>query len=255
LRDAGKSSDAAKIRLVAFARARFEEVDTMHRGKLSPLGIVSRALVSLVGLLLVPIAATEGTAAEPPCCGPISAQGHRLEAVLDSMNVESLWLVHEHVNWETGKPDKTADYEGPGTATHCSAFAAAVGQRVGGVYLLRPPEHSQVQLANAQAEWFKNQQAREAGWRTVDGPKQAQTLANQGNLVVIVYVNPDPHKQGHVAIVRPAPRPQKLLDESGPLITQAGQKNYTRTSARVGFQAHPGAWPAGVRYDMHPIDF
>jgi hypothetical protein len=227
----------------------------MHRGKMSPFSIASRALVlSLAGLSLVLTPMTEGTAAEPPCCGPISAQGHRLEAVLDSMNVEALWLVHLHVNWETGKPDKAADYEGPGTATHCSAFAAAVGQKVG-VYLLRPPEHSQVLLANAQAEWFRNQQAREAGWRSVDGPKQAQTLANQGNLVVIAYESPDLRKQGHVAIVRPAPRPQKLLDESGPLVTQAGQKNYTKTSAKIGFQGHPGAWPAGVHYYMHPIEF
>jgi len=227
----------------------------MRRGKLSPLSIASRALVlCLAEPFLVLTLATGGTAAEPPCCGPISGQGHRLEAVLDSMNVESLWLVHLHVNWETGKPDKAADYEGPGTATHCSAFAAAVGQKVG-VYLLRPPEHGQVLLANAQAAWFHSQQAREAAWRTVDGPQQAQTLANQGNLVVIAYESPDPHRQGHVAIVRPAPRPQKLLDESGPLITQAGQKNYTRTSAKVGFQSHPGAWPAGVHYYMHPIEF
>src|SRR5271169_4546455 len=211
----------------------------MHRSKLSPLSIASRALgLSLAALFLVLTPATEGTAAEPACCGPISAQGHRLEAVLDSMNVESLWLVHEHVNWETGKPDKAADYEGPGTATHCSAFAAAVGQKVG-VYMLRPPEHTQVALANAQADWFHAEQARQAGWRTVDGPKQAQTLANQGNLVVIVYENPDPKKQGHVAIVRPAPRPQKLFDEGGPLITQAGPKNYTRASAKVGFQPYP----------------
>jgi hypothetical protein len=226
----------------------------MHRSKLSPLSITSRALVlSLVGLFLV-LNSTKSIAADPPCCGPISAQGHRLEAVLDSMNVESLWLVHEHVNWETGKPDKATDYKGPGTQTHCSAFAAAVGQKVG-VYMLRPPEHDQILLANAQAAWFHTDQARQAGWRTVDGPKQAQTLANQGNLVVIVYENPDPKKQGHVAIVRPAPRPQKLFDEGGPLIIQAGPKNYARASAKVGFQAYPGAWPAGVHYYTHAIEF
>ena len=82
------------------------------------------------------------------------------------------------------RPDKDADYEGPGTATHCSAFAAAVGQKVG-VYLLRPPEHGQVELAHAQPIWFHSDQARQAGWRAVEGAKQAQILANQGNLVVI----------------------------------------------------------------------
>src|ERR1700710_1307097 len=83
------------------------------------------------------------------CCGPISAAGQRLLGVLDASNVESLWLAHEHVNWETGEPDKDADYEGPGKATHCSAFAAAIGKRVG-VYMLRPPDHGQILLANAQ---------------------------------------------------------------------------------------------------------
>jgi len=47
------------------------------------------------------------------------------------MNVESLWLAHEHVNWETGEPDKNADYAGPGRSMHCSAFAAAVGKKLG----------------------------------------------------------------------------------------------------------------------------
>jgi hypothetical protein len=67
--------------------------------------------------------------------------------VLDGMKVESLWLAREHVNWETGEPDKGQDYAGPGRSTHCSAFAAAVGERLG-VYMLRPPEHGQILLAN-----------------------------------------------------------------------------------------------------------
>src|SRR5438445_12263218 len=74
---------------------------------------------------------------------------------LRRMNVESLWLAHEHVNWETGEPDKGEDYTGPGRSTHCSAFAAAVGKRLG-VYMLRPPEHGQILLANAQAAWFRS---------------------------------------------------------------------------------------------------
>ena len=34
-------------------------------------------------------------------------------------------------------------------------------------------------------------------------------------------------------------------------MTTRGQKNYAHTSAKVGFQAHPAAWPGGVRYYMH----
>ena len=191
--------------------------------------------------------------AEPSCCGPITEPGRRLLSVLDGMNVESLWLAHEHVNWETGEPDKGADYSGPGRSTHCSAFAAAVGKRVG-VYMLRPPEHGQVLLANAQTEWFGSAAGRNKGWYAVKDALQAQSLANRGNLVVVVFQNPDPHRPGHIAIVRPAARVTRLLEQNGPEITQAGQKNYMKTSTKVGFLAHPGAWPGGVLYFGHRID-
>src|SRR5215831_2839573 len=90
-------------------------------------------------------------AAEPSCCGPVTEPGKRLLGVLEGMNVETLWLSHQHINWETGEPDKGEDYTGPGRSTHCSAFAAAVGKRLG-IYMLRPPEHGQILLASAQAE-------------------------------------------------------------------------------------------------------
>ena len=208
------------------------------------------AFVYLAALAIWHASAPQGFSAEPSCCGPISPQGRRLEAILDSMNVESLWLAHEHVNWETGEPDKDADYAGPGRSTHCSAFAAAVGKKLG-VYLLRPPEHGQILLANAQADWFRAPGGKEKGWRELRTPHDAQLLANEGNLVVVVYESPDPHRPGHVAIVRPAHRLERLLDQNGPEITQAGQKNYLKTSTKVGFQAHPGAWPDGVRYYAH----
>jgi hypothetical protein len=186
------------------------------------------------------------------CCGSVSVAAQRLLGVLDASNVESLWLAHEHVNWETGEPDKDADYEGPGKATHCSAFAAAIGKRVG-VYMLRPPEHGQILLANAQAGWFHSPAGQQNGWREVRNAKEAQTLANTGNLVTIVYENPDAHKPGHIAIVRPAARSERLLEENGPEITQAGEKNYMKTSTKVGFEHHPGAWPDGVRYYEHAL--
>jgi hypothetical protein len=205
-------------------------------------------------MLLITLGASPPAfSAEPSCCGPITEQGRRLLSLLDGMNVETLWLAHEHVNWETGEPDKGADYAGPGRSTHCSAFAAAVGKRLG-VYMLRPPEHGQILLANAQAEWFRTPAGRQSGWRSVRDAREAQSLANLGNLVVVVFESPDPHRPGHIAIVRPAHRPARLLEENGPEITQAGQKNYTKTSTKVGFLAHTGAWPGGVLYYAHPID-
>jgi hypothetical protein len=191
-------------------------------------------------------------AAEPSCCGPITEPGRRLLSLLDGMNVESLWLAHQHINWETGEPDKADDYEGPGRSTHCSAFAAAVGKRLG-IYMLRPPEHGQILLANAQAQWFRSPAGRQSGWQSARDAHEAQSLANRGNFVVVVFESVDPHRPGHIAIVRPAHRPARLLDENGPEITQAGQKNHTKTSTKVGFLAHPGAWPGGVLYYAHPI--
>jgi hypothetical protein len=205
-------------------------------------------------MLSVSVGATgPASSAEPSCCGPITDQGRRILSVLDATNVESLWLAHEHVNWETGEPDKAEDYTGPGRSTHCSAFAAAVGKRLG-VYMLRPPEHGQILLANAQAEWFRSPLGKQRGWQPVRDAHDAQSLANRGNLVVVVFESPDTHRPGHIAIIRPAHRPMRLLQENGPEISQAGQRNHIKTSTKVGFLAHPGAWPAGVLYYAHPID-
>jgi len=212
-----------------------------------------KTLLPEIRILLLILTATHlALATEPSCCGPITAQGQQLLAVLDGMNVESLWLAHEHVNWKTGEPDKGEDYTGAGRSTHCSAFAAAVAERLG-VYMLRPPEHGQVLLANAQAEWFRAEGGRQNGWQPVKDPQDAQSLANRGYLVVVVFESPDPHRPGHIAIVRPAHRPTRLLEENGPEITQAGQKNYQKTSTKVGFLNHAGAWPGGVVYYAHSV--
>ena len=119
--------------------------------------------------------------------------------------------------------------------------------------MLRPPEHGQILLANAQAQWLRSPAARQGGWQSARDAHEAQSLANRGNLVVVVFESPDAHRPGHIAIVRPAHRPTRLLEENGPEITQAGQKNHTKTSTKVGFLAHPGAWPGGVVYYAHPI--
>jgi hypothetical protein len=185
-----------------------------------------------------------------PCCGPITPAGERLAFALDGMNVESLWLAKEHVNWETGEPDKAADYEGPGTHTHCSAFAAAAAKRLG-VYLLRPPEHGQVLLANAQADWLAGGAGAKAGWRRVSSMREAQHLANQGSIVLVLYPSPDRHVPGHIAIVRPSEKGPKALEENGPEIIQAGEHNHAKTNVRLGFENHPGAWPDGVLYYAH----
>src|SRR5271168_4828525 len=187
-----------------------------------------------------------------PCCGPVSPAGDHLSAFLDGMHVESLWLANQHVNWETGEPDRGAGYEGPGNHTHCSAFAAAAAKRLG-VYLLRPPEHGQELLSNAQAEWLPGPEGKKSVWHPVRDMHQAQHLANDGGLVLVVYANPDPHAPGHVAIIRPSERSTQLLEENGPEQIQAGQHNHNKISTRIGFENHPGAFPSGVRYYTHSL--
>ena len=168
------------------------------------------------------------------------------------MNVESLWLAKEHVNWETGEPDRGAVYEGPGNHTHCSAFAAAAAKRLG-VYLLRPPEHGQLLLANAQAKWLGSAAAQKLGWQKVSNIREAQRLANQGNLVLVLFQNPDKHVPGHIAIVRPSEKSLTVLQENGPQTIQAGNHNHASTNVRIGFLNHPGAWPDGVLFYVHSI--
>ena len=187
-----------------------------------------------------------------PCCGPITPAGERLAATLDSMDVERKWLAHEHVNWQTGEPDRGGENEGPGTHTHCSAFAAAAAAKFD-VYLLRPPQHGQVLLANAQADWLASEAGSQAGWRKVSGALEAQRLANQGKLVLVLYQNPDRHVPGHIAVVRPSIKSAKALEENGPEITQAGEHNHAKTNVRLGFENHPRAWPDGVVYYIHNL--
>jgi hypothetical protein len=217
--------------------------------------------MSLAAALCLPpgsgLAQAPTSSAEAACCGPVSPQGRRLIALIDSMHVEQAWLAHEHVNWETGAPDRAADYAGPGKATHCSAFAAAVGARLG-VYMLRPPQHSQILLASAQTAWFHSGEGVRQGWRPLDGAdraQQAQAIANRGDLVVIAYESPDPHRPGHIVIVRPADKTAQALATDGPQIAMAGTRNYSDFIAAKAFRSHPGAWPDGVRYYWHAVDW
>ena len=212
------------------------------------------AASTLAAALLLLFLGTQTTSAQHkhPCCGQITPAGQGLEEQLNSMNVESLWLAHEHINWETGEPDRGGEYEGPNKHTHCSAFAAASAKKFG-VYLLRPPDHGQELLANAQAGWLASSAARDKGWRPVSGDQEAQSLANRGELVLVVFANPDSHEPGHIAIVRPAEKSAATLQRNGPQIIQAGNHNHSSISVRVGFSSHAGAWPGGVKYYAHSL--
>lgn len=189
-------------------------------------------------------------AGEANCCHTITAQGRELARQLDESGVDHLWLAGHHVDWRTGEPNSDAEDGGHGNATHCSAFAASFAQRLG-IYLLRPPQHSQILLASAQVEWLDSSDAAQQGWLRLSDMRDAQHRANQGEFVVAAFPNPNPHKPGHIAIVHPAVLSDEQLLTDGPSITQAGQENALMTNVRQGFRHHRGAWPDGIRYYTH----
>ena len=185
--------------------------------------------------------------------GEVSANGRRLAEALDATNVERLWPAGQHVNWETGIADGRPE-RGDGKHTHCSAFVASVAKRLG-VYILRPPEHGQVLLANAQYDWLADEGAAN-GWKALASGEDAQARANHGYLVVATYHNRRDDKPGHIAIVRPSDKSLRAIAQEGPQITQAGGTNYASTSLKRGFAGHPAAWTRNeVRYYAHAIDW
>lgn len=191
----------------------------------------------------------------------ITADGEWLARFLDHMNVEKHWLRgHDHIAWRTGLP--LSEENGKRLTplakdeTHCSAFAAAVADGLG-IYLLHPPEHSHVLLANAQYDWLPSGAGRKAGWAAVASGVDAQAAANRGELVVAVFKNPDATAAGHIAVVRPDAKSAEAIAREGPQITQAGFNNYRSAALKDGFDHHPGAWPpsgdSGVKFYSHAV--
>ena len=148
-----------------------------------------------------------------------------------------------------GKPEKSA-----GKHTHCSAFVASIAKQLG-VYILRPPAHGQILLANAQYDWLAGQGAQH-GWMPIRDAVGAQESANRGYLVVATYRNHLDDKPGHIAIIRPSARSPREIESEGPQITQAGGTNYSSTTLERGFAGHPSAWTRHeVLYYAHPVDW
>ena len=165
--------------------------------------------------------------------GPTEELWKRLEA----MEVDKLWLPGAIVDWKTGLPTGQPIKDAKSKHTHCSQFVAAATERLG-VYVLRPPEHGVVLLANAQFDWLPSDAGMKAGWVALKDGAAAQAAANDGRLVLASLKNPDPTKSGHIAIVRPGNKDAELLAKDGPDIMQAGGTNALRTTLRKGFGNH-----------------
>ncbi len=168
----------------------------------------------------------------PPYCPPSRSNRSRLEDLFDTSGVDHLWLSGWHVDWVTGRANK-AKPGGTDAHTHCSAFVAAIAMRVN-VYILRPPEHDQQLLANAQADWLQGI-GHVFGWRALADEGEAQAAANAGRLTVASFKNPHPTQSGHIAFVRPSEGDHWRMSPDGPAITQAGGHNFIAGSLQQGF--------------------
>jgi hypothetical protein len=130
----------------------------------------------------------------------ISEGGERLTVFLDGTHVETRWIADYHVIWQTGQRNGPAEGDAA-HHTHCSAYVAAAALYLD-IYILRPPNHMQLQLANAQVDWLggngneSGPTAAEAGWSALgssgDGGvlDAAVTATNLGKLVVAGYKEP-----------------------------------------------------------------
>jgi hypothetical protein len=183
----------------------------------------------------------------------IAPQAQAMMKVLDAMGVESKWIAGERVYWDTGLPTGVPETS-PGKHTHCSAFVAAAAKNLG-VYILRPPEHGQKLLANAQNEWLAEEGAT-GGWVRLANAGEAQAAANRGLLVVASYHNHHDDRPGHIAIVRPGNKTADQIAAEGPDVIQAGAINKTSISLKDGFAGHPAAWrDHEIVYYAHDVKF
>jgi hypothetical protein len=181
----------------------------------------------------------------------VTPQAQQIAVALDAMGVESKWIAGEHVYWESGLPTGVPETS-PGKHTHCSAFVAAAAKKLG-VYILRPPEHGQKLLANAQNEWLPADGATQ-GWRKLADAREAQAAANHGLLVVASYHNHHDDKPGHIAIIRPGNKTPQQIAAEGPDVIQAGSVNATSISIKAGFAGHPAAWrDKEIAYYAHEV--
>jgi hypothetical protein len=179
----------------------------------------------------------------------ITANGAMLNAFLDSMQVDKFWLGGTSVNWLTGVPGGTGANMTSGSATHCSVFAPSAAELLG-VYLLRPPDASDLDLANHQADWFVTNTA---GWFPIAAMTNAQHMVNTGLLVMASYKASG--GSGHIAVLRASNRTDAEVTATGPEECQSGTFNFADTNIVTGFDQHAGAFPSGIKYYGHTVNY
>jgi hypothetical protein len=195
--------------------------------------------------------------------------GKRLEEFLATVPIETRWISGHHIVWQTGQQNGPNNL-GSDNHTHCSALVAAIALYLD-IYILRPPNHEQQLLANAQIDWlratrtFPGPSAAAWGWRALGASStegildSAVTRANLGKLVVAGYRQrpiTDPAirqaRSGHVVIVRPQGLSFSAVD--GPFVAMAGNRNWRSIHMREAFHSHPTAWPNNIHLFVHDTD-
>ncbi|HOX56186.1 MAG TPA: hypothetical protein P5205_04520 [Candidatus Paceibacterota bacterium] len=227
LNTAAFASGTTTVASDAYGRATFDDLVVALPG-----AYTLTASASDIGAGLAP--ATSGTLTVGST--NVTEQGHALSAFLDSLEVERYWDNGKSVNWLTGAPGGSGPNMTVGTASHCSAFAAAVAC-VLDVYLLRQPDALDLNLANNQAVWLVTNQ--NSGWYAIPRATDAQHLANAGELVVASLK--EAVGSGHIAVLRPSAKSDAEILTNGPQECQSGVHNYNSTDVKTGFALHDDA--------------
>lgn len=190
--------------------------------------------------------------------GVVTPNGSQLAAYLDSFQVQH-WWPPVAVNWQTGSPNTpvgTSGYNDFVVSTHCSSFTAAAANPLG-IYILRDPEHAWSNLANAQDTWYPSAEGISYGWigipKTATNGVVAQSLANQGYLVIAVYLSTT--GSGHTAVIHPFSNTLASITAIGAMECQSGTYNFNLTNVSTGFNQHPGAFPSGIDYFYHAVAY
>jgi len=132
------------------------------------------------------------------------------------------------------------------------------------LYILRPPNHPQLRLANAQVDWLggvgteSGPTASESGWTPLGASGDnvvldaAITAANAGKLVIARYFQPPTEQPdgtqtqgaGHICVVRPQ---DSFPSDEGPQVATPGVQNFKSASMMFAFGDHPLAWPDNIQ--------
>lgn len=173
-------------------------------------------------------------------------QGENIERVIAFLDVENNPRYDPALHNTEGR-NWRADTNHDGTVTMCTVFVADATRILHAEIPLQPNR-----AANIMCNWLENAAANPAstGWRLVGSPEEAQALANQGQVVVVTQRRSG---AGHVALVRPVPETEALVEGGrDPYIAQAGAVNSSCTRVSKIFDLSPGLDPKmQVKYYAH----